>query len=127
MKCPVCRAIYQSSHQSGQVSQTCRRCGADLAALIQLHDRALWHYRAAIADCNAAAYQEAQHHMQQALALESNYAAFHAFAGQLWALQGKWQPAIAAWKHAQRLDPNAPIAVPCLKLLAMAQLDESDC
>jgi Flp pilus assembly protein TadD len=114
MKCPVCRAAYQP----GQSAPACRRCGADLSTLIQIHDRALWHYRQAIAHCHNAAYPEAQTHIQQALALNSREASFHALAGQIWALQGNWQPAIAVWKHAQQLDPRNAIATHCLKLLA---------
>lgn len=118
MKCPACRATYQP----GQASLVCRRCGADLTALIQIHDRALWHYRAAIAHIKADAYPGAQTHIQQALALDRRNAAFHALAGQAWALQGKWQPAIAAWKQAQQLDPGNPIAAHHLRLLtALAQ------
>ncbi|MGA7934167.1 MAG: hypothetical protein WCA35_11520 [Kovacikia sp.] len=114
MKCPVCRATYQP----GQASPICRRCGADLSALVQIHDRALWHYRQAIAHLEAEAYPNAQTHIQQALALNSRNAAFHALAGQIWALQGNWLPAIDAWKHAQQIDPGNAIAADCLKLLA---------
>ena len=114
MKCPVCRALYQP----GQASPACRRCSADLSALIQIHDRALWHYRQAIDHLHANDYPVAQTHIQQALALNSRNAAFHALAGQLWALQGNWQAAIAAWKHALQFDPGEPIADRCLMLLA---------
>ncbi len=115
MKCPVCRATYQP----GQASPACRRCGADLTALIQIHDRALWHYRQAIAHLKAAAYLDAQTHIQQALALNSRDATFYALAGQIWAIQGNWQAAIEAWKQAQRLDRSNQNAADCLKLLAV--------
>ncbi len=120
MKCPVCRATYPSQ----QSTPACRRCGADLSALIQLHDRALWHYRQSVAALQAEDYPAAQFQIEQALALDGRQGSFHALAGQIWALQGKWHPAIAAWRQAQRLDPSHPIAGACLKLLAaIAELD----
>ena len=115
MKCPVCRALYQP----GQSTLACRRCGADLTALIQIHDRALWHYRQAIIHLKTEAYLDAQTHIQQAIALNSRNATFYALAGQIWALQGSWQAAIEAWKQAQRLDRSNQTTADCLKLLAV--------
>ncbi|QZZ20462.1 tetratricopeptide repeat protein [Leptothermofonsia sichuanensis E412] len=53
----------------------------------------------------------------QAIALYASRADFHAFAGQLWALQGEFQRAIAAWKKAQQLEPNHPISTALLQSL----------
>ncbi len=113
MKCPVCRARYQTGQQA-----LCRRCGADLTMLIQLHDRALWHYRRAIELLRAQDYPAAQAQLQQAIALNSRESAFYALDGQLWALQGQFQPAIAAWQQARQLNPKEPIAVECLQRFA---------
>lgn len=127
MKCPVCRATYRpaaqgepAAHASSSPSPPylCRRCGADLTRLLQLHDRALWHYRQAIAGLQTGDYLTAQTQVQQAISLNQRDANFHALAGQLWALQGKFPQAIAAWQQAQTLDPNQLIARECLQLLA---------
>ena len=121
MKCPVCRAPYRPASASSAAdsdaahanpalrSALCRRCGVDLSPLIQLHDRAIWHYRQAIQAFRAGDYAVAIASNDQAIALWSN-ADFHAFAGQLWALQGEFLQAIAAWKIAHQLDPQQAIA-----------------
>jgi tetratricopeptide (TPR) repeat protein len=113
MKCPVCRAAYRS----GSANQACRRCGADLSALVQLHDRAIWHYRQAIQAFQAKDYETAIAQINQAIALQSSNADFHALAGQLWALQGELWQAIDAWKRARQLDPQQPIAQAGLRYL----------
>lgn len=77
-----------------------------MSSLIQVHDRAIWHYRYAIQQLNDGNYAIAQTHIEQALALHHANADFHALAGQLWALQGEFQQTIVAWKQAQALDPN---------------------
>lgn len=113
MKCPVCRATYRPAHEAS----LCRRCGADLSPLIQIHDWAVWHYRQAIQLVEAGDYAAAQMQNEQAIALYHNNADFHALAGQLWALQGEFQRAIAAWKQAQKLEPLHPVAGNCLQIL----------
>jgi Flp pilus assembly protein TadD len=62
-------------------------------------------------------YAAAQAQNDRALALHYNNADFHVLAGQLWALQGEFQRAIAAWKQAQKLDPIHTIACSCLQIL----------
>lgn len=113
MKCPVCRAIYRPANETS----LCRRCKADLSPLIQIHDRALWHYRQAIQLVKAGDYAAAQTQNNQAIALHYNNADFHALAGQLWALQGEFHLAQAAWKQAQKLEPLHPVACSCLQIL----------
>jgi len=113
MKCPVCRATYRPADGS----PFCRRCKADLSPLIQIHDRAVWHYRQAIQFFVAGDYLAAQAQNERAIALNSNNADFHVLAGQLWALQGEFQRAIAAWKQAQRLKPLHPVPGNCLQIL----------
>lgn len=114
MKCPVCRAPYRST---APPSFTCRRCSADLTPLIQLHDRAIHHYRQAIALLQSANYAAAQQQVQQAIAFSHANADFHALDGQLQALTGQWEGAIAAWKRASQLDPKHPLANHCLSTL----------
>lgn len=120
MKCPVCRAIYRPASQSQEIgtpaSLLCRRCGADLTRLIQIHDRAIQHYRQAITALQATDYTTAQTQVQQALHLNHNNPDFYALAGQLWALQGEFQQAIVAWKQAQQLDPTHAVANSCLQM-----------
>ena len=118
MKCPVCRAPYQSkaSEQNAPVLN-CRRCGADLAPLIHLHDQALWHHRQAIQCFEAGDYDTAIAQNDQAIALHTQQAEFHALAGQLRALQGDFGGAIAAWRMAQQLDPQNPIVMIGLQIL----------
>jgi len=116
MNCPICRAIYRLSGESGS---RCRRCGADLSPLIQIHDHAVWYYRRALdllADGNLA---EAKATNEQALALHHGNADFHALAGRLWALEGELQQAIVSWRMAVRLDPQHPSASRCLHLLGV--------
>jgi len=151
MKCPVCRATYRgredrkqevlgTSQESGVGSQeseetvsgnslqssprpslVCRRCGVDLAPLIQLYDQAIWYHRQAIQSFQAGDYATAIAHNQQAIALHSQQPDFHALAGQLAALQGDFSQAITAWETAQRLDPKHPTATFFLKLVDLPQ------
>lgn len=116
MKCPVCRAPYRPDSATAEATQSCRRCGVNLSPLIQLHDRAIWHHRQAIQAFRAGDYDTAIASNNQAIALWS-HADFHAFAGQLWALQGEFLQAIAAWKTAQQLDPQQAIAQAGLQCL----------
>jgi Flp pilus assembly protein TadD len=125
MKCPVCRAIYRSLESENQVlegepdsvSHLCRRCGADLTALIHLHDQAIWHYRQAVLALGAGDDVTAIAQNNQALALSPHHADFHALAGQLWARQGEFWQAIASWKKAQQLEPQHPTANAFLQCL----------
>ena len=57
----------------------------------------------------------ATHQNQQALALAANQPDFQAFAGQLWAIQGEFAQAIAAWQKALQLDPQHSTAGACLR------------
>jgi Tfp pilus assembly protein PilF len=119
MKCPVCRATYRPSGDRSSAADEadllCRRCGVDLSPLIQIHDRAVWHYRQAIQALQARDYAAAAHHNHQALALDRHNADFHALAGQISALQGDLWQAIASWKTARQLDPQQAIANACLQ------------
>ncbi|NHC35920.1 tetratricopeptide repeat protein [Scytonema millei] len=112
MKCPVCRATYRPNETS-----FCQRCKTDLSSLIQIHDRAVWHYRQALQLFTTGDYLAAQAHNDRAIALHSHHADFHAFAGQLRALQGDVQQAIVAWEQAQQLEPLHPVASKCLQIL----------
>jgi len=130
MKCPVCRASYRpSAAQPGfaeaegrgqraggeePLTYPCRRCGADLTSLIQLHDRATYHYRKAIALFQSANYPAAQAELQRAIALHRTNADYYVLNGQLHALQGDFGGAIAAWKQAQSFDPKHPYAAQIL-------------
>ncbi len=111
MKCPVCNAGYRPP------APLCRRCGVDLAALIRLHDQAVWHQRQALQHYQAGAYAEAIAQTDQAIALQPQEADLHAFAGQLWAGQGQFERAIACWQIAKTLDPHQPLAIACLNIL----------
>ncbi|NJP12106.1 MAG: hypothetical protein HC866_23750 [Leptolyngbyaceae cyanobacterium RU_5_1] len=125
MKCPVCRATYRSSgvrETASSNSQTlipnsrnCHRCGVDLSPLIQIHDQAIWYHRQAIQALHAENYSAATTWNDQALSLHHNNADFHALAGQLWALQGKFHQAISAWERARHLNPQHPTATACLR------------
>jgi tetratricopeptide (TPR) repeat protein len=112
MRCPVCRAVYRApQHQAESLDDSahqilCRRCGADLTSLIHLHDQALWHHHQAIVFFRQRNYAQARVCNDWALALHSQQPNFHALAGQLWALEGNFAPAIAAWCTALHLDPE---------------------
>lgn len=112
MKCPVCRAAYRPSPAC-----LCKRCGADLTPLVEIHDRAIHHYRQAITSFNIGAYDTAQAYLDQAIAIDHRNADFYALSGQLWALQGNFQQAIDAWKQAKQLDPKHPTAASCLQIM----------
>ncbi len=105
MKCPVCRATYRVTDSIEQ-TKPCHRCGADLAPLIQLHDRAIAHHRQAIAQFTAGDLPAAIVANDLAIALHTQNSAFHAFAGQLFALTGKFDEAVRSWQFAQKLDPK---------------------
>jgi Tfp pilus assembly protein PilF len=105
MKCPVCRATYRVTDSIEQ-TKPCHRCGADLAPLIQLHDRAIAHHRQAIEKFMAGDVPAAMMANDQAIALDSQNSAFHAFAGQLFALTGEFDKAVRSWQVAQKLDPK---------------------
>jgi Tfp pilus assembly protein PilF len=109
MKCPVCRATYRMP-ESVALTKPCHRCGADLAPLIQLHDRAIAHHRLAIAHFAADDLSAATIENDRAIALHSQNAGFHAFAGQLFALQGQFDRAMRSWQIAQQIDPNNTFA-----------------
>lgn len=118
MKCPVCRAIYRNTPSSATPEvKLCHRCGADLAPLIELHDRAIYHHRIAIAHFESGDFDSAIASNQQAIALHSQHPKFHAFAGQLWAVQGDFKAAVRSWKVAQKLDPKNAIVTDCLTIL----------
>jgi tetratricopeptide (TPR) repeat protein len=120
MKCPVCQASYRPP------AVLCRRCGVDLSALIALHDRAIRWHRQALHQLQAGHYATAIAHNDQAIALHPRRPEFHALAGQLWALQGAFDRAIACWQIVQTLDPQHPSVVIGLALLQQLQTpDES--
>lgn len=110
MQCPVCRAVYRPSP-----THSCRRCGLDLSPLITLHDQALWHYRQALEFFRTGDYPMAIAENDRALALIPNQPDFQAFAGQLWACQGEFAKAIAAWEKALQLNPHQLTAEACLQ------------
>ena len=116
MKCPVCRAIYRVTNSIEQ-TKPCHRCGADLAPLIQLHDRAIAHHRQAITHFTAGELPAAILANNKAIGLHSQNADFHAFAGQLIALTGDFNKAIRSWQVAQKLDPKNTLASNCLEIL----------
>ncbi len=109
MKCPVCRATYRVAASPDSIAP-CHRCGADLTMLIQLQDRAIAHHRHAIELFVAEDYSGAIAENDKAISLHFHYPAFHAFAGQLFALEGKFDRAIRAWQIAQKLDPQNTFA-----------------
>jgi tetratricopeptide (TPR) repeat protein len=116
MKCPVCRATYRVT-ESTDLVKPCHRCGADLAPLIQLHDRAIAHHRQAITHFTAGDVQEAILTNDLAIALHAQNSAFHAFAGQLFALTGEFDKAVRSWRFAQKLDPKNTLVLACLEIL----------
>ena len=118
MKCPVCRATYRPQRSP---HPNCHRCGVDLTPLVEIHDRAVWHHRQAIASFQSGDYATATIHNNRALTLYPNHPDFQAFAGQLWALQGEFALAYSAWKKVQQLNPQHPTASQCL--LQLFQLD----
>jgi tetratricopeptide (TPR) repeat protein len=95
----------------------------DLSPLIHISDQALWHYQQAVEEFKAGRYEQAAASNQRALALHSSNADFQVLAGQLWALQGEFRPAIAAWKRARQLNPQHPRATACLQCLVEFYLD----
>jgi tetratricopeptide (TPR) repeat protein len=121
MKCPVCRAIYRPSRineDSPVISSTCcRRCSVDLAPLISLHDLALLHHRAAIQSFKSGDLVAAIAQNQHAIAIYFHNADFHVFAGQILALQGEFNLAIAAWHKAMEISPQQTKAHEFLQLL----------
>ncbi len=126
MKCPVCRAIYRPSRineDSRLIASTCcQRCGVDLASLICLHDLALWHHREAIQFFKSGDLMEAIAQNQQAIALDSRNADFYVISGQVFALLGEFEQAIATWNKAMGISPKHPKAVEFLQLLRIAPL-----
>jgi predicted negative regulator of RcsB-dependent stress response len=118
MKCPVCRATYRNTPPADHPEvKPCHRCGADLAPLIQLHDRAIHWHRNAIAQFKVGDLLAAITSNNQAIALHSQHPKFHAFAGQLWAVKGDFKAAVRSWKVAQQLDPKDTIVSDCLAIL----------
>jgi hypothetical protein len=119
MKCPVCRATYRLPEASPPTeTQSCHRCGADLSALIALHDQAIGYHRQAIAQFVAGDLAAAITANNQAIKLHSHHPKFHAFAGQLSALQGEFGPAIRSWQLAQTIAPQNTTLSVCLEILA---------
>ena len=122
MKCPVCRATYRNTPSSDHPEvkpghHPCHRCCADLAPLIQLHDRAIHWHRTAIAKFQSGDLTAAIASNEQAIALHSQHPKFHAFAGQLSAIQGDFKAAVRSWKIAQQLDPKDAIVSECLTIM----------
>jgi tetratricopeptide (TPR) repeat protein len=105
MKCPVCRATYRIP-ETLTLTKPCHRCGADLAPLIELHDRAIAHHRQAIAHFATDDLSAAMMENDRAIALHSQNAQFHAFAGQLFALQEEFDKAMRSWQLAKQIDPK---------------------
>ena len=123
MKCPVCRATYRVT-ESTVLAKPCHRCGADLAPLIQLHDRAIAHHRQAITNFTAGDMQEAMLANNKAIALHTQNADFHAFAGQLFALTGEFDRAVRSWQVAQKLDPKNMLASNCLEIFDRVRIGD---
>lgn len=131
IKCPVCRAPYRSplaELDDPDSALSCHRCGADLTSLIQLHDQAIGYHRRALQALQVGDYPAATAWNEQALTLHQN-ADFHTLRGQLWALQGQFRSAIAAWEVARRLAPQHPAAnayLRQLEQLASQQIGEEN-
>ncbi|WP_373529007.1 tetratricopeptide repeat protein [Nostoc sp.] len=135
MKCPVCEAIYRPTKgNKGSLEQrnndyteestilsppTCKRCKVDLSDLLRLHDQAIWYHREGLDLLSQELYSEAAAHNNQALALYSSNADFHALAGKLWALQGEFPEAIASWQQAIKFNPENAIACDCLQMIKL--------
>lgn len=115
MKCPVCSATYRRP-ESIELPP-CHRCGADLTPLIQIHNQAIAHHRQAIAEFTSGEYFRSIEQNEKAIVLNSQESTFHAFAGQLWAVQGQFELAMRSWQIAQKLDPQNPTVSACLELL----------
>ena len=115
MKCPVCRATYRIT-ESTEKTKPCHRCGADLAPLIQLHDRAIAHHRQAISHFTAGNLPAAMLANDSAIELHSQNPDFHAFAGQLLALTGEFDRAIRSWQVAKKLDPKNTLVLNYLEV-----------
>ncbi len=118
MKCPVCRATYRVTGSS-ELAKPCHRCGADLAPLIQIRDLAIAHHRQAIAQFTAGDLQAATVENNKAIALDSQHPPFHAFAGQLFAVQGQFDRAVRSWQFAYQLDPHNTFCSTCLEHLTL--------
>jgi Flp pilus assembly protein TadD len=116
MKCPVCRATYRVTNAI-EKTKPCHRCGADLAPLIQLHDRSIAHHRQAISQFTAGNLPAAMLENDRSIALNSQNPAFHAFAGQLFALTGEFDRAVRSWQFAKKLDPKNTLVSNCLEIL----------
>ncbi|NJM47336.1 MAG: hypothetical protein HC860_15235 [Alkalinema sp. RU_4_3] len=115
MKCPVCRATYRKAEPAKP--KLCHRCGADLSPLVALLDQAIAYHRRAIEQFIAGDLGAAMADNDRAIALYSQDPNFHAFAGQLWALQGKFGQADRSWQLAEAIDPKNKFAVDCLDVL----------
>lgn len=126
MKCPVCRATYRNTSSSDYAEvKSCHRCGADLTPLIQLYDRAIHHHRTAIVKFQSGDVTAAIACNETAIALHFQQPKFHAFAGQLWAVQGDFTAAVRSWKIAQKLDPKDAIVNDCLSILKKLTSDST--
>jgi tetratricopeptide (TPR) repeat protein len=130
MKCPVCGTVYRPTKTSkgeeehgvisiSPLSLTCRRCKADLSDLISLHDEAMWYHGQALHLLLQGRYLEAGVHNHRAIALYYSNANFHALAGKLAALQGKFREAISEWELALKFDPENTIACNCLQMVEL--------
>jgi len=141
MKCPVCGTIYRPTKEnkglleqrnndyteestiispsSSPTPPTCKRCKVDLSDLLRLHDQAIWYHREGLGLLSQERYPEAATHNNQALALYSSNADFHALAGRLWALQGEFPEAIASWQQALKFNPENAIACDCLQMIKL--------
>ncbi|MBD2300966.1 hypothetical protein [Nostoc sp. FACHB-190] len=124
MKCPVCGAVYRPVRGGEQIqasptpqASTCRRCKADLSDLLRLYDQAIWHHKQALDLLSQKRYSEAATYNNQALALHYSNADFHALAGKLSALQGKFREAISSWQQALKFDSQNAVADHCLQLM----------
>jgi tetratricopeptide (TPR) repeat protein len=116
MKCPVCRATYRVT-DAIEKTKPCHRCGADLAPLIGLYDRAIAHHRQAISLFTAGNLLAAILANDRAISIHSQNPAFHAFAGQLFAITGEFDRAIRSWQVVKKLDPKNTLASNCLEIL----------
>ena len=92
MKCPVRRVAYcKPSEPPNLVPKPCHRCGADLPALIRLHDHAIYLHRQAIAQFATGDVTQAIETNETSIAIHLQQPKFYAFAGQLWAVQGDFK------------------------------------